>query len=355
MAVLQVAKIQGLLQKALKVGYVEEGTAIAGVPLVISSLRPEDFIKIHEETKELEDIAYVNAYREEHLCRAIVEIAGVNLRDVDIVEVEGIDQDGKVVIKKVERHAFMKDHILRTWSRDAQDAAFTFFNQVADKSEKLSSAGVQVDTAGETDEEKYRRLLSELKEVEGHLPMDLSARLLSENGYSKWTTSQDFEAATQILDQTPAQPLDREEELPPPPAPAPAPPPPPPRPAPVAPPPAPQVQRSAPPPTMQEAPPSFRMATPEDLMRARKPLTASLAPEPAQPLQPAEKMRLTRSQQIALEEGLSEEEVAAMAPPRDLPTLQPTPTLDPGSLGSILDAPPRSSVNSRFRPPPSRS
>src|SRR3990172_1942117 len=116
MAILQAKKVQEALRKAKQVGLVEEPVTIAGCSMVFRSLTPEAYEAIAEETKELEDLAYVQAFQIGHLCRAIVEIEGVDLRDVDFVETGEADAAGKPV--KIERHAWVRDGYVKTWGRE---------------------------------------------------------------------------------------------------------------------------------------------------------------------------------------------------------------------------------------------
>lgn len=367
MAVLSAKKILDSLARARAVGQVEEAVTIAGIPLVLQSLRPEEYEVIHAETQEKEDVAYLNAYRLEHLCRSLMFVGELDFHDVSGVEVEVDEKDertGQMVSKviTIEKHAFVRDYILATWSREAVDTAFRKFGDVVAKAERVSSDGVQFEVPDETDEEKYRRILLELREVEQKLPVELTARLLDEVGLSKKATSSDMAAAEERLGKLAAEAAKKESAenakaapVAPPTAavrrpiyeqpgvvPAQA--------TPAAPQPAPQAALSAadqvrqrvaaanpqPPPVDG---PGTRAATPEQLARAR-----GQGQSPAQ---------TSRAQQIAEAEGELLPNVPAVQGGTEIPNeLGPQPKLDPKGALSVIDPRPAGGVNPRFRPPP---
>lgn len=361
MATLQVRKIAEALAKAQGVGQVEEDATIAGCRVVLRSLRPDEYEQIHAECAEKEDLAYLNAYRSEHLARSIVELNGEDLRSVEFVEVDG--PDGAPI--NIERHEFMRDYVLSTWSREAVDVAFRKFNDVVQKADKASAEGVHFDTPDETAEEKYRRLMTEMRDLEGELPMDLALRLLEEAGYTKRVSTQDFEAAQERLKNMVAANEAKTADSTP--DPAPQAPPAAAAPAPVARPQAPLRQQPyAGPPVglpkqepMPAAAGTTRPASPEDLMRVRQPIHGQPAAAPAvTPARPTgQPPALTRSQQIAMEEGLAvdpslPDASLAISGGTEIPEVQPRAKIDPNAAAAILDRPPTGGQNRRFRPPP---
>lgn len=338
-SVLKVKKIKEALNKALKVGYTEGSLTISDVNVTLCNLRPEEYKLIHDETRDKEEVEFLNIYREEHLCRAVVQIEDINFRDVDLIEFEQEAKDGSTETVKLEKHEYLREHVLKTWSREAISAAFVKFNDIVAKSEKTSMEGVTLDVPDETDEEKYRRLLLELRDVESQIPMDLASRLLAEQGYTKMVTTTELEAADRVLGQAKSEVI---QAAPPPVEERPvAPPPPPPR-AQVA----VATQRAPLPPQPVREPedastqPAFREASPEELMRLRKPLNQQVgitSPE-----------ALAKSQRIAQEEGIAPEEMAAIEGSGD-GFLRPALKLDPSKVA--LDSLPATRTNPRFQPP----
>jgi len=339
MATLQLKKIAESLARAQGVGQVEDGATIAGCYVVFRSLRPDEYEQVHADTSEREDLEYLNAYRKEHLARSIVEVAGVNFREVDLVEVE--DPDGKPI--SIEKHEFVRDYIISTWSREAIDVAFRKFNDAVAKADRVSAEGVRFDIPDETPDEKYRRLISELREIEGELPMDLALRLLEEAGYTKRVTTQDFEVAQERLRNMAAANESKIEQAQAAPAKAPVP----------------EIAPSSTsvnqPSVSQPGPKSSatsRPASAEDLMRMRKPIHGQPAvTAPSQNPPP-----MTRSQQIVATEdqfdGTSVQSRSQEADPESIPVLDRQAKLDPSAASAILDRPPVGGVNRRFRPPP---
>ncbi len=334
-SVLKVKKIKDALNKALKVGYTEGDMHIGGVRIVLCNLRPDEYVLIHDETKDKEDVEFLNMYREEHLCRSIVQLDDLSFRGVDFFEVEEEAEDGSTSLVKIERHEYIRDYIVKTWSLEAVNAVFKKFNDLVALSEKTSMEGVTLAVPDETNDEKYRRLLLEIKETEGQIPMDLASRLLAEQGYTKMVTGAELEVADRVLTQAKME-RDREEA---PPAPLPET-----RPQ-AAPQPQPQVRRAPQPPpapvfkpeeTSRES--SFREASPEDLARLRNPLNKQAGVASVE--------GLTKSQRIAQEEGIDQSEIDALE--GSVPVVLPTPKPDPSML---FDAPPTARLNPRFNPP----
>jgi hypothetical protein len=160
---IQAKKIAEALKKAQRVGEVEESVTIAGCPIVLRSLTNPEYVAATLAIEGLEDIEYAVAFRIENICRAICEINGESLREVDFVEVEVENpKTGKVEAQVLERHQFVRDYILASWSREAMDVAARKFNDVVEKAEKAASDGIRFDTPDENAEETYRRLETSL-------------------------------------------------------------------------------------------------------------------------------------------------------------------------------------------------
>lgn len=365
MSVLSAQKIMDSLARARAIGQVEETVTIAGCSITLQSLRPEDYEVIHADSAEKEDIAYLNAYRVEHLCRSIIALNDLDFHDVTGVEIEVEEPDDRGVVTKknvvIEKNEFVRDHILSTWSREAVGVCFQKFNDVIAKAERTSSEGVTFETADETSEEKYRRLLSEMKDIESSIPAELAARLLDDVGLSKKATTSDMAAAEARLGKLAAEAAQREADEP---AEAPR------RPAYEQPPVqvttpsiavpnglADQIRQKVQAPTDGS---QIRAATPDQLAKIRTPLNQG----PAQPLmdphqQAAQVPQVARSnqaappvyhrsQQIAMEEGLD----MPVSGGTEILTLEHQPRLDPKGALSIIDRPPQGGTNPRFRPPP---
>ena len=203
---LQAKKIKEALQKAQRVGEAEERFLLDGCEVVLRSLRSEEFQIITEECSELEDLAYLNAYKKGHIARAFVETNGESFREFDFVEVdiEEVDVATREPVSKtisLETHKFVMDYILSTWSREAIDVAYRKFLDVTEKAEKKAAQGVEFTVPDETAEDKFRRLLIEAKELEGQIPFELVARILDEVGYMSKASKQEQDAIDQKLAQ----------------------------------------------------------------------------------------------------------------------------------------------------------
>ena len=336
MAVLQAKKLKAALEKAKKVGLVEEAVTVAGCQIVLRSLTPDEYEAISEEGKDLEELAYLNAFQIGHLARAIIEIDGVDLRDVDFVEVE--DEETSKLIK-LEKHAWLRDTILRTWSREAIISSWRKLLEVMALSEVKAKEGITFTIAEETDEEKFRRLLAEMLESTADLPPDLVIRILDDGGLILKSTKAELEEAAEKLSDlgTPEGP--------------------------------------APKPIASEASEESPERPPVDvdaLMRNRTPLNQGVAevpvPQTVGPISASRKAEvpeairqaavptqsLSRAAQIAALEGeaLDVPPAAPQAPgaPEAVELKRTTP-IDTKEVKTILDKPPMAGINTRYSPP----
>jgi hypothetical protein len=326
-------KLSVAIEKARGVGLVEERVTMGECEFVLRSLRPDEYDAIIEDTKGLDDIAYVHAYQKAHVCRAIVELNGVDLRETRFVEDEEDDPKKPGTMRRVnlELHAWIDRNVLSTWGREAIFTTYRKLGEVVAEAEKRAKDGITFRTPEETDEEKYRRLLGEVRETEEDLPPDLAVRILGEFSYQHATTEEEVRAAAERLAQVAPEPLP-EQPLPEP--------------------------EAAPEPEPEATGPS-----PEEVMQARTPLNRVVLPAgrvpqvlntPPPDLEPAS--RPLRSAQIADLEG----DVAAMPGAAPLP---PKPTevatlerkaapINAGAAATIFERPPSGGINPRYRPPP---
>ncbi len=335
MAVLQAKKLKAALEKAKKVGLVEEAVTVAGCQIVLRSLTPDEYEAISEEGKDLEELAYLNAFQIGHLARAIVEIDGVDLRDVDFVEVE--DEETSKVIK-LEKHAWLRDTILRTWSREAIISSWRKLLEVMALSEAKAKEGIIFTIAEETDEEKFRRLLAEMLESTAELPPDLVIRILDDGGLILKSTKAELEEATEKLSDlgTPEAPT--------------------------------AAPKSVSPEEVTDRPP----VDAEALMQNRTPLNQGVAdvpvPQTVGPISASRRAEvpeairqaavptqsLSRAAQIAALEGeaLDVPPAALQAPgASEAVELKRAGPMDTKEVTTILDKPPMAGINPRYTPP----
>jgi len=209
---LQAKKITEALQKAQRVGEVEERFTVAGCEVVLRNLRPEEFAAVVADTDELEEgLDYVNSFKKGHICRSLIEINGESLREYDLVEVEAEEPDPitKQLVQKtiiLERYKFVYDYVIATWSREVIDVAYRKFLDVTKKSEVEAAEGVEFILPDETPDEKFRRMLVEVKDLEGQLPFELSKRILEEIGYMAVTSKEEREKVDEVLSKAKVEP-----------------------------------------------------------------------------------------------------------------------------------------------------
>jgi hypothetical protein len=372
MATLSAKKITEALKKAQKIGRAEEPLTIDGCSFVLQSLRPDEYAVIHETLEEIpEGIGYLNAFKREHLCRSICEFNEVDLRDIDFVEVdvEIVDEKTKKpVVKtvKVETYAFVRDYILGSWAREAIDVAFRKFNDAVAKAEKIASEGITFVVPDESVEDKYRRLLAEAKDIEGHVPVDLSVKIREELGYLTTPTQVELEAANEKLSKIGELQPEPTQEVAPEAAPEPTS-----EAAPTAATPKARAAQRAP--VVAKPLPQEDQPTPDEIMQARQPLNQRPVEVPvptpamqANPVIPANQAVLKKSAQIAAMEGESSldpplvqggTQIVAVVPGADradrtpMELSRPLERVNPSEAERIFEQPPTAGINPRFRKP----
>jgi hypothetical protein len=395
MATIQAKRLQEALQKAKKVGRVEDQITLCGCKIVLQSLGPDEYEAILAEVAELDEMAYLHAFQLGHVSRAIVEIDGMDLREVDSVEVEvpadnyvtsvvaktaesaqkavevlakeGLKAtisppDGATVrTVKIERHKWLTDEYLKTWGREAIMVAWRKFVELIAAADLKATEGVQFKIPDESAEDKFRRLLADAKEAEEDLPDDLVKRLLDESGYIKKSTPEELAAINERARQFAKEQAEKKAQE-----------------ADGVPQEEPAVPQPSPDPT-----PEVQGATvpvdPQALMRNRRPLNdravdapvpsfaavpsrRAAAAVPAQIRQAAEEhaeVTSNRAAQIAALEAQADPTLptslvgARPMPPsgRDIPELsKPAPGIDGRAVHGIVDRPPVAGINPRYRP-----
>lgn len=180
MPTIKASRLKAVLDKARNAGQVEEPVTIAGLDLVLTSLTAQTMATIHDELKDVTESAYAVEYQIEHVCRSIVEVDGTSLREATFIEVDSDEPGAKPV--KVERHQWLRDYLVSTWSYDMVGVAFRKVLDVIASATQMANAGVQFKVEAESDEEKFRRLLGDLKEAGAELPTDMREAILREEG-----------------------------------------------------------------------------------------------------------------------------------------------------------------------------
>jgi len=173
------------LQKAINVGIVEESTTLEeGLTITLRNLRPSELTEILKEVKELDsNVEYMTAYQILHVARALVQINDTDLRDQKYVL---LDEDTTKPVK-VELHRYLADQVLSTWSQQSLFVAYRKFADVLELADQRSKAGVTFLVPEETQEQKYRRLIQEAQAIESSIPDSLVESTLREFGMLRIT------------------------------------------------------------------------------------------------------------------------------------------------------------------------
>ncbi len=194
--VLSAQKISAALDRAKNICIIEEVIEIAGNRLVVRNLRPADYENINKATEgATHEAELLYAWQKAHICYALVEVNGIDLRGVDFVEVEEADKDGQRKTVKLEVPTYLRDHLVSTWSKEA---VYTVFRKIGDavaRAESASSENIKFLVPEEGPEEKYRRLVSEMRDIEDEVPPALVDKILDEHGFMKKSTAAEIKAA----------------------------------------------------------------------------------------------------------------------------------------------------------------
>jgi hypothetical protein len=194
MSTIAAKKLHTALAKARNVGLVEETFTIEDCELVLRNLRPEQYVAAEQDCQGTEaGRAYMHAYQKAHLSRAIVSVNGVDLRDVDFVEVEEEDpkthQPKKV---KLELHQYLMTHMLNSWSLESIYTAMRKFYDVIEMAERKAKEGINFLLPEESNEEKYRRLLLEAKACEAEIPDTMIDTILEDIGLTRKASAEEL-------------------------------------------------------------------------------------------------------------------------------------------------------------------
>ncbi len=292
MGIISGKKITDALAKAKDVGVVEEPLTLGELSIVLRNLRPDQYTAIYEENKEREGIDSLFNFQKSHVCRSIVEINGIDLRDVTLVEVDEPIKDPKTqeyVIdpatnepktKKVrlERHDYIRQYVLDGLTKEPLLTVWRKFNDVLKLSEDKAKDGVKFVLPEMTPEERLREALGQVREVIDEVPAAMAEQALEEAGLMRISTADEIKRAMEATDR-----LAREQEAAAQQAQAEQAPPPPQAPPQQAPPQHQQVPLTGAPPTG----PRVRQPTPEELMARRTPMNRDNVQIPSPTIQPA--------------------------------------------------------------------
>lgn len=231
---IRATQIHEALKRAKKVGLIEESVTIAGCPLVIRNLSPEEFPAIVQELEEVPEEEYLFQFQLQNVCRSIVEIDGQDLRDVDFIEEEvpsgayilaiqlGSEDAARKLQRKlkddlkvksvlmppqgdeertvqVPRHEWLLKNVVRNWGYEALVVAWRKATEIRIQADEAAKKGVTFQVPDETAEDKVRRLLIDLQEASGDLPDDMLDRILGEADLLRKASSEELSAANQKL------------------------------------------------------------------------------------------------------------------------------------------------------------
>jgi hypothetical protein len=336
---------------------VEEPFVIADLAITVRNLRPDEYDAIYRDCQGLQDVEYMHAWQIAHVCRAIIELNGVDLRDVQFVEDEEPDptRKDKTKLVKSELHSYLRKNVCRSWGREV---VFIVYRKIADAieaAEKKSQEGITFRIPDEVPEDKFRRLIGEAKALEDDVPERIRTSVLADHGYMSRTTAEELQKADEKLSEVaaaqeptpsseaPTGALEEEPEAPlkeiGPPSPA--------RMA--------AILRDRVPMNQQ---PGANIPLSQPLQREAQQVTAQPA-QPALPVHATPQASLSgRAASLAALE-VNADTIGALEGSSQLPQvpasipeirLGSSPKLDPKAVAGIMDTPPQGGINPRFKP-----
>lgn len=326
------------LEQARGVGLVEESFTLKGsssehdCALVVRNLIPDEYEAIMEECRGFDEMPYLNAFQRGHVSRGIVEINGFDLRDVGFIEDEIPDEKraGQVKKVKVEKHKWVEKNLVRTWSKEA---LFTVYRKVGDaiaKAERLSKEGVTFTLPEEAPHDQLRRLLAEVKDLEGEVPVEMLNHIYDDYGLIRKSTQEEYASVDQKLRNldipVPEASLESVEAF----------------------------GEDTPIPTPE--PPKPAQESSEAILRRRVPLNQVVPATPPSSEEPkpsrASEYEAVLQSHSELGLGAPPVEVTPPRPPRsEVAEIGPRVPFDPAAALGVIDQPPRAGINPRFRPP----
>jgi hypothetical protein len=340
---LKAQRLTDALKRARQVGRIEEEISVEGCPVVLQSLTPEQHIDIDQEIRDLDGMEYMQAMAMANVCRAIVSVDGIDLRDVEYVEdtapsgsfvLNAAVSDASTAQKAIQalsevgvnevslippdaedgtrnivfpRHEWVRD-LIRNWSREAINVTNLKVLELLVESDRRARDGIKFQSENETVEDRFRKALAEAKTLEETLPRELIVKVLDDAGYIAKTQAAEFAKADERLR---------------------------------------SVVQSPPTEATEDA--KTRAA---EAVKSRTPLNRepiAVAPIVAPTRRGAEIAELESS----VAPGLTEQQMAPRtASQQEIPELiRKQPTVDGSKVSQILDRPPTAGLNPRYRPP----
>ena len=238
MGTIQAKRFKEGLQKVRKVGRIEEPMTIAGCEVVIQNLSLEEYTSTLRECDGLDALEYTNVFQIEQVCHALIELDGQDLRDVDLIEDEVsvghftvefsvptkaaadavVEELQKMKVRPVvaqveaegtktlrfERHQWLRDNVVRHWGREAVAVAWRKVTEMFLQADAKAKEGIHFMVPDESPEDKLRRCLNELAEIESELPDDMLNKILAEMGLVRKSSQQELDTVNTRMQQVAA-------------------------------------------------------------------------------------------------------------------------------------------------------
>lgn len=239
MGTIQAKRFKEALQKVRKVGRIEETVTISDCEMVIQNLTLDEYSAAMKDCEGLAELEYLVVYQTAQVARSLVEFDGQDLRDATFIEDEvptghfkvefavpsrpaaeaaaeklkelsisptitQADSDNPKTVK-FERHTWILNNVIQHWGREAIAVAWRKLTELYIKADQEAQKGVQFSTPDETPEDRLRRCIQELQEVEADLPTEFMTKILGEFGFIRKSSVQELESVNTQLQAVPQQ------------------------------------------------------------------------------------------------------------------------------------------------------
>ncbi len=185
-----IKKVTPALLQTRGLGILEESLEFDGHSIVLRSLTDMEWAAAHSAAFDVlngsdsdtsqSDVLFTAHMHLEALSRSICDLDGESLRDVDFIE--AVIDDTTV---QLERHDFLLKFVLPTWSQSFIGAVWDCYLGLLERTSVYARQSIRLTVDNETVVERYQRLLTELRQLEGQCPVEVVDRVLDGSGYMR--------------------------------------------------------------------------------------------------------------------------------------------------------------------------
>ena len=166
---LNLMQLKELMAPLTKLCKKEKEIKLPGITVVIKYLNPKEELEVQKLLPDINNdsvtaVEFADIFRRETLCRAIVQVGDVDLRDLDLVETGEKLSDGKSV--KVSKEEAVVQ-IMSVWSRQVIGKLFEQYGVLSEEIEKDLDESLRINVEDkELEKENLQERIEELDRSE---------------------------------------------------------------------------------------------------------------------------------------------------------------------------------------------